>query len=233
MKFLVLIPCFKEMENLQKLVPHIIDTYPDSHVLVVDDYSNDLTDHVMDGLAENYPNRVFYLCRKSNPSYAASLMEGFNFAASKNFDKIVQMDADGSHSVTDIKRLVATDANIAIGSRYKYGSKVLNVPVLRQAASILGNVYTSILWRTVIRDKTNAFRCFDRIAISKILEFRNSSEGFAVQIELLHYLMQSRNIKIYEVPITFEYRTIGESKFDSGKLLEAFRVATNLAVRRQ
>lgn len=220
------------MGNLQKLVPHIIDTYPDSHVLVVDDYSKDLTDYVMDRLAKKYPSRITYLCRKTNPSYAASLIEGFNFAAGKNFDKIVQMDADGSHSVSDIKQLVASNANITIGSRYKHGSKVVHVPVLRQAVSIVGNVYISILWRTTIRDKTNGFRSFDQPTISKILEFRKSSEGFAVQIELLHYLMQFSDILISEVPITFEFRTIGESKFDLGKLLEAFRIATNLTTRR-
>ena len=221
------------MENLQKLVPQIIETYPNSHVLVVDDYSNDLTDQVMDGFARIYPNRVFYLCRKTNPSYAASLVEGYKFAANKNFDKIIQMDADGSHSVSDIKQLVVSDANVTIGSRYKRGARVVHVPFLRQAASILGNVYISMLWRTTIRDKTNGFRSFDRLTFSKILEFKKSSEGFAVQIELLHYLMKTKKIKISEVPVTFEFRTIGESKFDLDKLLEALRIATNLTAGRR
>ena len=233
MKFLVIIPTYKEVFNLQTLVPEILSVYSNSHVLVIDDYSDDLTENLMGIFETQHSGRVYFICRRSNPSYAESLVEGFQFAAAHEYEKLVQMDADGSHSVGDIKLLLEADANMSIGSRYKLKSKVINVPIARQVFSIFGNVYISLLWRTLLRDKTNGFRCYDRETILKLSNFKNSSQGFAIQIEVLYHLLSNKTVRIYEVPITFNFRKIGESKFDFAKLLEAFSLATSLFLHKR
>ena len=233
MSFLIIIPCFKEMENLKTLIPNLIKTYSNSHVLVIDDFSDDSTDKLMEKFQTDYPDRIYYICRKSNPSYAESLCEGFKFANENKFQKVVQMDADGSHSVKDINLLIQAKTNLAIGSRYCSKSKVIGVPFTRQTISIIGNLYISLIWRTSIRDKTNGFRCFDEWSLSNLADFKSKSKGFAIQIEVMNHLVQKNILNVTEIPIIFRFRNIGESKFDSGKLFEALRIATVLAIRRK
>jgi UDP:flavonoid glycosyltransferase YjiC (YdhE family) len=50
----------------------------------------------------------------------------------------------------------------------------------------------------------------------------------APQIEILKRLIDSECVDILEVPITFQYRRIGLSKFDVNKLLEAWKVSTKI-----
>jgi glycosyltransferase involved in cell wall biosynthesis len=226
MKFLVVIPCYKEFENLKILVPSILEEYPQSRIMVVDDFSNDSTDELMFNLEKLYSQRIFYICRKGNPSYAESLMEGLKFSRNHNFEKTIQMDSDGSHSVHDIQRLLNSNANLTIGSRYQHQSKVVDVPTTRQLISIMSNIYISLLWRTKIRDKTNGFRCFDKDTVNHVVELATISNGFAIQIEVLRNLLQINKVTIKEVPVTFKYRVLGNSKFSLKKFLEALRVAT-------
>ena len=216
------------MENLKSLIPSILETYPNSHLLVIDDYSDDQTNMLVADYVRNFPDRLFYICRTSNPSYAESLLTGLKFGANKNYQKIVQMDADGSHSVLDIKKLIEIKASVVIGSRYKMGSRIVNVPIARQAISVFGNIYISFLWKTALRDKTNGFRAFDNDSLKIILDNQYRSDGFSIQIEILKNLIDARYIKIQETPITFQYREIGFSKFDTRKLFEAWKVATKL-----
>ena len=214
------------MENLKNLIPKIMKMNSSIHVLVIDDYSDDLTDELMENLQTNYPSRIHYICRKSNPSYAESLCEGFKFANQNKYQKVIQMDADGSHAIMDLNRLLESNSHVTIGSRYIRGSKVINVPIRRQVISILGNIYISMIWGSLIRDKTNGFRSFDYQAISRLSDFRSKSKGFAVQVEVLYFLVKKLDLSVNEIPVTFEYRNLGESKFNLGKLFEAFKIAT-------
>ena len=153
-------------------------------------------------------------------------MQGLKFSSKQNYEKTIQMDCDGSHAVADISRLLESSANLTIGSRYRHQSKVIDVPITRQFISIMSNIYISLLWRTKIRDKTNGFRCFDKETVNRLVGLVTISNGFAIQIEVLRNLLQIDELTITEVPVTFRYRMLGNSKFNLNKFVEALRVAT-------
>lgn len=88
-------------------------------MLVIDDNSEDQTEYLMGAKARSYPNRIYYICRRSDPSYAESLCEGSKFAFYNNYQKLIQIDTDGSHTISDIKLLIQANTNVAIRSRYK------------------------------------------------------------------------------------------------------------------
>jgi len=221
--FAVVIPTYAEAENLKWLVPDILDTYPGSCVVVVNDHSGDNTAVVMREFQSIYGlERIHFLERTGNSSYAQSLLEGLKYASGFNFDQIIQMDADGSHPTSEIKNLIATESDITIASRYIRGSKVINVPLMRRAISIFGNYYLSIRNPINIRDRTNGFRCFNRRAMLIIEKLESSENGFSIQIEILNKLIMS-GLTVQEIGTEFKYRKIGESKFDFKKFLEAFR----------
>jgi dolichol-phosphate mannosyltransferase len=223
MKYLVVLPTYKEFENLQILIPQLMALDSCLHVLIVDDNSNDGTENFVYSQKVNYGERLNLIVRTVDQSYAKSLLVGLKLGHKEKFDFVIQMDSDGSHSPRDIPKLISCEGDLIIGSRYFKNSTVLNVPVFRQLYSILGNIYISILWQTSIRDKTNGFRLFRKKSLELISNLNVVNEGFAVQIEVLNTLRRSKKIEIKEVPIEFVFREVGTSKFDFKKLIEALK----------
>ena len=222
MEYLVVIPTFQEYENLIGLIPGILESDKNANVIIVDDDTNDGTENLILKYQDKYKNRLDLISRKEKNSYAESLLIGIKLGYTRGFKRIIQMDADGSHSINDIPKLLLCNSDIVIGSRYLKGSQVLNVSLTRQLISILGNLYISLIWKTRIRDKTNGFRLFNERALSELSNFDNIARGFAVQIDVLNYLRQSKHFQIKEVPVKFVFRNLGKSKFDFKKIIEAF-----------
>ncbi len=228
MDTLIIIPTYREVENLRILVPQIMTISPNLHLLIVDDDSQDGTYQLVGKFKSDYGQRVELLTRQTDPSYAASLLQGMSFAIKLGYEAIIQMDADGSHPPSEILDLVNTSGDVVIGSRYMKGAKVKSVPLLRRVYSIIGNVYISIRWRSKLRDKTNGFRLFRGNALKALSNFETTTTGFAIQIEILRYLNIQNSIVITEIPTVFNFREIGSSKFNLMKLYEAFQSTNNI-----
>lgn len=226
-KVLIVIPTFEEHENLKVIIPELFIHLPGTHILIVDDNSDDGTFQLISSLQQIYGRTIGIISRKEDPSYAKSLLEGIKLGIKNGYTTIIQMDADGSHAPKDVKNLLRANGEVVIGSRYLRNSKVIDVPWKRRTYSILGNLYISMIWKSKLRDKTNGFRLYRTHALENLRDFNVTSLGFAVQIQTLNMLRKDRRIQIKEVPIEFEYRQIGESKFDLNKLLEALLASTN------
>jgi dolichol-phosphate mannosyltransferase len=111
---LVLIPTFKEAENLKILIPQIMDISPNLDVLIVDDDSQDGTPILIKKLQLDYGKRIQLLTRKNNPSYADSFLEGIKFAIANGYECVIQMDADGSHPPMGILGLLNASGDLVI-----------------------------------------------------------------------------------------------------------------------
>lgn len=223
---LVIIPTFKECDNLRVIVPELLDRVQGIHILIVDDISHDGTAELILELQKTFGQAVSLISRQNDPSYAKSLLQGLKLGIAKGYSTLVQMDADGSHAPKDLIKLLSAEGDVVIGSRYLRNSNVINVPILRQIYSIAGNAYISLIWKSRLRDKTNGFRLFRSQALDILADFNVSSLGFAVQIQTLRSLCKDRKIQITEVPVDFVFRQIGNSKFDMKKLFEALIIAT-------
>jgi dolichol-phosphate mannosyltransferase len=223
---LVVIPTFKECDNLRVIVPELLDRVQGIHILIVDDISHDGTAELILELQKTFGQAVSLISRQNDPSYAKSLLQGLKLGIAKGYSTLVQMDADGSHAPKDLIKLLSAEGDVVIGSRYLRNSNVINVPILRQIYSIAGNAYISLIWKSRLRDKTNGFRLFRSQALDILADFNVSSLGFAVQIQTLRSLCKDRKIQITEVPVDFVFRQIGNSKFDMKKLFEALIIAT-------
>ena len=72
---------------------------------------------------------------------------GFGWALDEGYDVIVEMDADGSHQPEHLPSLVGAlaHADLAIGSRWVRGGKVVNWQKSREALSRGANVYTRLM----------------------------------------------------------------------------------------
>jgi dolichol-phosphate mannosyltransferase len=96
MKALVIIPTYNESENIEKIVPLVLDQDSSIHVLIVDDNSPDGTGRIADEMAKK-DGRFFVIHREKKSGLGTAYIAGFKFALEKGYDLIFEMDCDFSH----------------------------------------------------------------------------------------------------------------------------------------
>ncbi len=161
MKTLTLIVTYNESENIARLIPEILKHLPSTSVLVVDDNSPDGTSNVVRGLGEHDP-RVAVICRTNERGYGSAMIAGMRHAIASGYDSILTLDADFSHDPADLPRLLQGlgDADVAVGSRYAGGVRVLNWEVRRLLLSLGANAYVRFLSGLACVDCTSGFRAY-------------------------------------------------------------------------
>jgi len=211
----VVVPTYNEANNLPTLVGELL-TQPISelHLLIVDDNSPDGTGQLAEELAARTPDRLDVMHRTGPRGLGRAYVDGFRWALEHGAGAIVQMDADFSHSPTDVPRLVAKIAefDVAVGSRYVSGGKIdEHWSFGRYALSWWANVYARSILGLRTHDTTAGFKCWRRSALEAIDLDRIRSNGYIFQVEMA-YVSERLALRICEVPIYFEDRRIGKSK---------------------
>ena len=103
----------------------------------MDDGSPDSTAAICRSMQDRYPN-LHVLERKEKSGIGSAYRAGFAWGLEKGFDEFIEMDADGSHQVGDLVKLIdfkAENPNIGlvIGSRWIKGGKTENWSKSREA----------------------------------------------------------------------------------------------------
>lgn len=228
MKVLIIVPTYKERENIGALVPAIRQATPNVEILVVDDNSPDGTQDVVRKMQASDP-KLHLLGRAGKEGLGKAYLAGFRWALEKGYEYIVQMDADFSHRPIDLKKIIETlpQADFVMGSRWVPGGKTVNWGIGRKIISRGGSFYTRQILRYPLRDWTGGFNGWKAETLRKIGLDSVRSEGYSFQIEL-KYRASRLGMHGIEVPITFEDRRVGQSKMSSKIVFEALYRVWNL-----
>lgn len=230
MKTLVLSVTYNEVENIQRLVPEILNQLPDASVLIVDDNSPDGTTAAVEAIASR-DSRVQVICRKNQRGYGSAMITGLRFAVENGYDAVFTLDADFSHDPADLPRLVEAlrSADVVIGSRYVGGVRVSNWEVRRLLLSLGANAYVRSLSGLRCVDCTSGFRGYRVGALRSALQRNIRASGYAFLPELLFVL---GDVVIGEVPICYTERRLGASKMSKLVIAEAIVRPWVLGLRR-
>ncbi len=223
MNKLVIIPTYNEKENIEKIARKVFSLPGGFHLLVVDDGSPDGTATIVKTLQNEFAGKLHILERSGKLGLGTAYIAGFKWALQKDYEYIFEMDADFSHDPEDLTRLYeacAKGADMAVGSRYTKGGKVVNWPWDRIFISKGGALYTKMILWMPVNDPTAGFVCYSRKVLSTIPLDEVHFIGYAFQIEM-KYRAWKLGFKISEVPITFRDRKEGVSKMSSGIVKEA------------
>ncbi len=221
-RVLVIVPTYNECENLPMIARRLRAALPDAHLLVADDNSPDGTGKVADELAEK-DDHIHVLHRPGKQGLGAAYIAGFRWGVAEGYDVLVEMDADGSHQPEELHKLldaVADGADLAIGSRWVPGGKVVNWPARRELLSRGANTYTRIMIGLPVRDATAGFRAYRATTLEKIGLADVESQGYCFQVDLTVRTAR-QGLRVAEVPITFVDRTVGASKMSRSVVTEA------------
>lgn len=218
---LLVLPTYNERDNLVPLVEEIRAQLPPVTVWIVDDNSPDGTGMIADDLAARDPH-VQVIHRSGKMGLGTAYVEAFQRALKDDFDCVLEMDADFSHDPNYLPALVEglCDADLVIGSRYVLGGGTQNWSRLRQAISQGGNVIARFGLGVKTHDATGGFRAFRRTTIEQLNFDELRLRGYGFQIEVV-FQVESRGLRIKEIPIVFVERAAGHSKMSRDIVLEA------------
>lgn len=222
MENLVIIPTYKEIENIEEIIEVVFSQKITFDILVVDDASPDGTAQKVESLQERYPQRLFLLNRSKKEGLGTAYVAGFRWALSRGYQYIFQMDADFSHHPKDLKHLLKAcknGADVSIGSRYVKGVNVVNWPLSRVLLSYFASMYARFITRMNVMDMTAGFVCYQRKVLESIDLSKIQFVGYAFQIEM-KFRAFNQGFQIKEVPIIFTDRTKGTSKMSKGIIME-------------
>jgi dolichol-phosphate mannosyltransferase len=221
----VIVPTFNEKENIEKMVRKVMSLQGDFHLLIVDDGSPDGTAEIVRRLMTEFPDRLFMEERKGKLGLGTAYIHGFKWSLARGYNYIFEMDCDFSHNPDDLIRLHNACANqgadVAIGSRYVRGGKVMNWPMGRLMMSYFASVYVRIVLWMNVKDTTAGFKCYKRKVLETIDLDNIWFVGYAFQIEM-KYTAHRLGFRLKEVPITFIDRVEGVSKMSTKIFKEAF-----------
>lgn len=225
MKISIVIPCYNEEDNIQKLQGEffpVLDSMIGSHlsgdqqitaieVVFVDDGSSDNTLEALKsafGSPSNGQVTVRFEKHGANRGLGAALRTGFKAATG---EIIVTTDSDGTYKFSTIPALLGylkKDVDIVTASPYHPKGEVVGVPPFRIFLSRGSSLLYRILLNWKIFTYTALFRAYRREVVDQI---HFAADDFLGQTELMVKAML-KGYKVDEFPAALHRRMFGVSK---------------------
>jgi len=236
MKRLIIIPTYNELANAPILIERIFKHIPDAHILIIDDGSPDKTGEKVKEIQSTYPSSLFLLERASKSGLGSAYRTGFAWGLERGYEELIEMDADLSHRVRDLKKMIEAkelkpNTDLVIGSRWMAGGRTENWSKSRELLSRAANLYVRAMIGMGVKDSTAGFRIYSSSILKKLNLDAIKSEGYSFQIEMTRAVHKLGG-KIIEVPITFRERENGVSKMSKKIVREAMLLVTIWGLKR-
>lgn len=238
LKTLIVMPTYNEVASAPAIIKSVLTEAPHVDLLIVDDGSHDGTvESIRASLSGSFVNRVSFLERTQKTGLGAAYLAGFDWGHQRNYELLIEMDADGSHQSSDLVKLLSAfqknqNMDLVLGSRWIPNGSVVDWPMHREYLSRTANLYAGLILKSSVKDMTSGFRIYKASSLRKI-DFRDiQSQGYCFQIEMTRKILDI-NGKVLEVPITFVERKYGSSKMNWKIVLEAMIRVTLWGLKRK
>lgn len=208
MKLSVVMPIYNERKTVRQVVERVLSVPLDLELLCVDDGSNDGSAEILTALREEH-SQVHVFLQGRNLGKGAALRRGIQEARG---DYVIIQDADLEYDPADypslLDPLVQGKAEVVYGSRFMGAAphRVLYFwhSVGNKFLTLLSNCLTNIN----LSDMETCYKAFRRDVIQSI-PIEENRFGFEPEITVK---VAKRNLRIYEVGISYWGRTYAEGK---------------------
>ncbi len=213
MSLSIIIPVRNEEEIILKTLEKFDKSWLsqiDHEIIVINDNSSDETIN----LIKNNKFKKINVALKDNykKDLGSAIITGID-NSSKKYLSIYM--ADMSDSLDDLNsyytEIKSDDSLDAIfGSRFIKGSEVKNYPKIKFFLNRFSNNLIKIIFFSKYNDFTNAFKIYKKSTLLKLYPL--VSENFNIFLEI-PLKIESRKLKYKIIPISWNGRTLGKSKF--------------------
>lgn len=210
MKTLVMIPCYNEEENIERVIARLGTACPDVDYLIINDCSTDRSREILD------KNGFSYISLPVNLGIGGGVQAGYLYAAENGYDITVQMDGDGQHDpaylASVIEPVAKGELDMAIGSRFIKKDGFQSSALRRLGINIL-SVLIYVLTGKRVKDVTSGYRACGR----ELTEFysKNYAQDFPEPEAIVSAVCGGW--RVGEVPVVMEERMGGVSSIRSFK----------------
>lgn len=210
MKTLVMIPCYNEEENLERVIARLGRRAPGVDYLIINDCSTDRSKEICE------ENGFSYISLPVNLGIGGGVQSGYLYAVEHDYDITVQMDGDGQHDpayLADLIRPVEEGRlDMAIGSRFIEKSGFQSSALRRFGINII-SLLIRILTGAKIKDTTSGFRACNK----ELTAFyaRHYAQDFPEPEAIVSAVCGGW--RVGEVPVVMEERMGGTSSIRSFK----------------
>jgi len=211
-RVLVVVPAHNEEASLPATLAELRARAPGVDVLVVDDGSRDGTSNVARAAG------VQVVRHPVNLGVGGALQTGFQWAHERDYDVVVQLDADGQHDPAYLSTLLAPvlagRCDVSIGSRF-VSATGYRAPWNRRLGMLLFSGIVRLALGRPIADTTSGFRAYNRDVIAVCRhDFPKDFPDAPLLIALAR-----RGFRLDEVPVVMRERQAGRSFYTLGKQL--------------
>lgn len=229
----IVLPTYNERGNIAILLDHLLPLKArfELELLVVDDDSADGTADLVRQLAHGEPS-IRLIRRLGRAGLASAIKEGLLDATG---DLVVVMDSDGQHEPSAVlealERLESSGCDLVIGSRFHAGAEIHGLSGRREAGSNLANRLARFSLPRY-RQLSDYMSGFFALRLDRVLPLLRAVDvsGFKFLYELL--AVSGGQLRVAEIPLTFQPRTYGTSKLDLAVLWDfGISILHSLALR--
>lgn len=234
---IVMIPTYNEAQNIGSLLETIfslpLQAQDRLEAVVVDDNSPDGTASLVKALQKKFPDRLHLIERMQERGRGTAGIRGFEFCLERNVDCIFEMDADFSHNPDYLPTFLSLSQHydLIIGSRFVQDGVDVHRTWTRMLISLIANAVYRLCLGLRIRDLASGYKCYRKSLMQKLDFKKFLSHGYPIGMETVFYCHQL-GARCLEIPIRFEDRRFGSSKFSFKEMTEALRVSFQLLFKR-
>jgi glycosyltransferase involved in cell wall biosynthesis len=200
-------PVYNEEATVAKIVEHVLAQRPVQELIIVDDASRDGTWKVLQTLRDP---RIRLSRHSRNQGKGAALRTGI---AQAGAPVVLIQDADLEYDPREyyllIKPILNNQADVVFGSRFLGGGprRVLYYwhAVGNKFLTTMSNMATNLN----LSDMETCYKVFRREVIQQI---RIEEDRFGFEPEITAKVSHLKNVRIYEVPVSYYGRTYAEGK---------------------
>ena len=176
-KFMFMVKWYNEEKMIGNVIDEIInDGY--SKILIINDWSTDDTQSIVDSKIEQYPDKlILQIIHPINRKHGwgnKTWIEFFRkYGDILDINWVVFFDSDGQMDIKDMSifaKYIYQNPNIDIiqWSRFVNGGEAKNIPVFRKIILWWARLITYMFSGKLVTDSHNGYKCFTLKAIQKI-----------------------------------------------------------------
>ena len=197
---LVIIPAYNEAANIERVVSHLAESFPQYDYIVINDGSRDKTAEIC------RRNQFHLLDLPVNLGLSGVFQAGIRYACEKGYSSVIQFDGDGQHRpefIGRMKKKLDEGYDIVIGSRFVTEKKPWSP---RMMGSRLIAAAIRLTTGAKIKDPTSGMRMFNQ----KMIEEFALNLNYGPEPDTLSFLLK-QGARVAEIQVEIDERLAGES----------------------
>jgi glycosyltransferase involved in cell wall biosynthesis len=206
MKLSVIMPVYNEKNTIEKIIARVLAVPVEKELVIVDDFSTDGTRDILKNYEGKPGIKISY--HPHNLGKGAGIRTGIQECSG---DIVIIQDADLEYSPEEYPKLV--EPIIRGAADVVYGSRFYGTHRVFMVWHYLGNkfltAFTNVLYNTMLTDMETCYKVF-RSEVLKNLDLK--SNRFDIEPEITAKIFKNRNLRVYEMPITYDGRDYDEGK---------------------